>query len=196
MVRGGRWPRVWRPPAGGSGVEGVLSVAFAHVVFTGVDPDRVVHDAVEDGVGDHVASQLAVPFLGLQLGGERGAGGVVSAFEQFEQERFEPFVGFVHEPFVDGQERVRGVLPDEFGDAVGLAGGRGDLFGQVGHAHVDGPVSVAACGFRQRAQQVGLARPGRPLEHDVESLVEVAPGVQGRDPAPVEAAFLGKVDGA
>lgn len=106
-----------------------MSIAFAHVAFAGVDPDRVAHDVVEDSVGDDITSQLAVSFLGLHLGGERGAGSIVSSFEQFEQERFEPFVGFVHGPFVDAQERVHGILPDGLGDAVGLAGGRGDLFG-------------------------------------------------------------------
>jgi len=37
-------------------------VALSHVVFAGIDPDRVVHDAVEDRVGDGVASKLSMPF--------------------------------------------------------------------------------------------------------------------------------------
>ena len=36
-------------------------MALSHVVFAGIDPDRVVHDAVEDRVGDGVASKLSVP---------------------------------------------------------------------------------------------------------------------------------------
>lgn len=51
-----------------------------HVGLAGVDPYRVVHDAVEDGVGDGVAAETAVPFLGRQLGDERGAGVVVEQF--------------------------------------------------------------------------------------------------------------------
>lgn len=38
-----------------------------HVELAGVDPYRVVHDAVEDGVGDGVAAETAVPFLGADI---------------------------------------------------------------------------------------------------------------------------------
>ena len=81
-------------------------MALSHVVFAGIDPDRVVRDAVEDRVGDGVASKLAVPFLGRQLGGERGAGRVVPEVHELEQESFEWFVGLVDEPFVDGEQVV------------------------------------------------------------------------------------------
>ena len=82
-------------------------MALSHVVFAGIDPDRVVHDAVEDRVGDGVASKLSVPFLGRQLGGgERGAGRVVPEFHELEQESLEWFVGLVDEPFVDGEQVV------------------------------------------------------------------------------------------
>ena len=53
-----------------SGFEHGLSVPLPHVELAGVDPYRVVHDAVEDGVGDGVAAETAVPFLGGQLGRE------------------------------------------------------------------------------------------------------------------------------
>ena len=39
-------------------------MALSHVVFAGIDPDRVVHDAVEDRVGDGVASKLSMPLAG------------------------------------------------------------------------------------------------------------------------------------
>ena len=39
-----------------SGFEHGLSVPLPHVELAGVDPYRVVHDAVEDGVGDGVAA--------------------------------------------------------------------------------------------------------------------------------------------
>lgn len=51
-----------------------------HVGLAGVDPYRVVHDAVEDGVGNGVAAETTVPFLSRQLGCERGAGVVVEQF--------------------------------------------------------------------------------------------------------------------
>lgn len=57
-----------------------------HVELSGVDPYCVVHDAVEDGVGDGVAAETAVPFLGRQLGDECGAGIVVAQFHELEQE--------------------------------------------------------------------------------------------------------------
>ena len=64
----------------GSGFEHGLSVPLPHVELAGVDPYRVVHDAVEDGVGDGVAAETTVSFLGRQLGGERGAGGSARRF--------------------------------------------------------------------------------------------------------------------
>lgn len=64
-----------------------------HVELAGVDPYHVVRDAVEDGVGAGVATEPAVPFLGRQLGRERGAGVVVTQFHELEQEPSESFVG-------------------------------------------------------------------------------------------------------
>lgn len=64
-----------------------------HVELAGVNPYRVVRDVVEDGVGAGVATEPAVPFLGRQLGRERGAGVVVTQFHELEQEPSEPFVG-------------------------------------------------------------------------------------------------------
>ena len=122
-----------------------------HVELAGVDPYRVVHDAIEDGVGDGVAAEAAVPFLGRQLGGERGAGVVVAQFHELEQEPSEPFVGLVHEPFVDREQRVRGVLAHELGRTSGLERGRLHLFREVRHAHVAGAVASPARGFHQRA---------------------------------------------
>ena len=81
-----------------SGFEHGLSVPLPHVELAGVDPYRVVHDAVEDGVGDGVAAETAVPFLGGQLGRERGAGVVVAQFHELKQEAPELLVGLVHEP--------------------------------------------------------------------------------------------------
>lgn len=133
-------------------VEHGLSVALSHVVFAGINPDRVAHDTVEDRVGDGVASKLAVPFLGRQLGGERGAGRVVPEFHELEQESFEWLVGLVDEPFVDGEQVVGGVFAHELGHASRFAGRGRHLFGEVGHAHVYGAVPSSARGFRQRAQ--------------------------------------------
>ena len=76
-----------------SGFEHGLSVPLPHVELAGVDPYRVVHDAVEDGVGDGVAAETAVPFLGGQLGRERGAGVVVAQFHELKQEAPELLVG-------------------------------------------------------------------------------------------------------
>ena len=123
-----------------------------HVELAGVDSYRVVHDAVEDGVGDGVAAETAVPFLGRQLGGgERGAGVAVAQIHELEQEPSEPFVGLVHEPFVDREQRVRGVLAHELGRTSRLEGRGRDLFREVGHPYVAGPVASPARGFHQRA---------------------------------------------
>lgn len=122
-----------------------------HVELSGIDPYCVVHDAVEDGVGDSVATEPAVPFLGRQLGRERGAGVVVAQFHELEQESPEPFVGLVHEPLVDREQRVRGVFAHELGRTSWLEHGGRDLFREVGHPYVAGAVASPARGFHQRA---------------------------------------------
>lgn len=82
----------------GAGFEHGSSVPLPHVELTGIDPCRVVHDAVEDGVGDGVAAETAAPFPDRQLGRERGAGVVVAQLHELERESSEPLVEPVHEP--------------------------------------------------------------------------------------------------
>ena len=96
-----------------------LPVVLSHVVFAGVDPYRVVHDAVEDCVGDGVAAEPVVPFPGRRSGGERGAGRVVAELHEPGRESFEWLVGLVDEPFVDGEQVVGGVFAHELGHASG-----------------------------------------------------------------------------
>ena len=72
-------------------------MALPHVVLACINPDRVVHDAVENRVGDGVAAELSVPFLGRQLRGERRADGVVPELHELQEESFEWFVGLVDE---------------------------------------------------------------------------------------------------
>lgn len=45
----------------GAGSEHGPSVPLPHVELTGIDSYRVVHDAVEDGVGDGVVAETAAP---------------------------------------------------------------------------------------------------------------------------------------
>ena len=108
-----------RRPSLGSGVELGLPVVLSRVVFAGVDPYSVVHDAVGYGVGDGVAAEPVVPFLGHRSGGERDAGRVVAEVHELEQESFEWLVGLVDEPFVDGEQVVGGVFAHELGHASG-----------------------------------------------------------------------------
>ena len=70
-------------------VEHGLPVALPHVVLACINPDRVVHDAVENRVGDGVAAELSGPFLGRQLRGERRADGVVPELHELQEESFE-----------------------------------------------------------------------------------------------------------
>ena len=82
-------------------------MALPHAVLACINPDRVVHDAVENRVGDGVATQLSVPFLGRQLRGERRADGVapeLQELQELQEESFEWFVGLVDEPFVDREQ--------------------------------------------------------------------------------------------
>ena len=47
-------------------------MSLPHVGLAGVDSYRVVHDVVEDDVCGGAVAETAMPFLGRQLGGERG----------------------------------------------------------------------------------------------------------------------------
>ena len=134
-----------------SGFEHGLPVPLPHVELSGVDPYRIVNDAVGNRVGDGVSAESAVPFPSRHLRGEHGAGVVVPEFHELEEEAFEWFVGFVDEPFVDGEQVVGGVFAHELGNAARLARRDHDLFGEVGHARVYRAVSSPARGFRQRA---------------------------------------------
>ena len=132
-------------------VEHGLPVALPHVVLACINPDRVVHDAVENRVGDGVAAELSVPFLGRQLSGERRADGVVSELHELQGESFEWFVGLVDEPFVDREQVVGGVFAHELGRSSWLVRRDRHLLGQVRHSDVDRAVPCPARGFRQRA---------------------------------------------
>ena len=83
---------------------------FAHVGAAGFDPDGVVDDAVHDRVGVDSAAEALVPVLLRVLGAEHGRGGVVAAFEELEEHASDAVIGAVEEPFVDHEERERGVL--------------------------------------------------------------------------------------
>lgn len=90
------------------------------LVLACINPDRVVHDAVENRVGDGVAAELSVPFLGRQLRGERRADGVVPELHELQEESFEWLVGLVDEPFVDREQVVGGVFAHELGHSSWL----------------------------------------------------------------------------
>lgn len=59
-----------------------LSAVLPHVGLAHVDPDRVVHDPVHDGVGVHPAAESRVPVLLLELGAEYGRGRAVPQLHQ------------------------------------------------------------------------------------------------------------------
>lgn len=60
-------------PAGS--LEHGLSVSLPYAAFARINPYGVTHHTVEDDVSDNVATELFAPFLGSELGGERGAVG-------------------------------------------------------------------------------------------------------------------------
>lgn len=136
-------------------------MAPTHVVVAGVDGDAVVDDAVHDRVDGHIAPELLVPVLDGVLRAEHGDDGVVAVLQYLEQEGAHPVVGLVEEPFVQYEQRVRAVLADELVRAGRFAGDGVELFGEVGHARVQGPVGVPACLFDDRAREPALARSGR-----------------------------------
>ena len=106
----------------GSVVNYGLPVSLSHVVFTGVDPDCVAHDAVEYGIDDGVAPE-------------------------FREESFEHFVGFVDEPFVDCKQVVGGVLYTSLGTFPRLSAEAATCFRQIGLADVCRAVACAARRF-------------------------------------------------
>lgn len=134
----------------------LVGVVLAHVVVSGADGDAVVDDAVHDRVRGDVAVEALVPVLDWVLGAEHRARGVVAEFHDLQEEGAHAFVGFVEEPFVQDEERVVGVFADELVYAGGFVRGRVELFGEVGHARVQGPVGLPARLFDDRAWRPAL----------------------------------------
>lgn len=84
-----------------------LSAALPHVGLAHVDPDRVVHDPVHDGVGMHPATEPRVPVLLLELRAEDGRGGAVPQLHQLQQHRPELCVRLVQQPLAPSWPPVR-----------------------------------------------------------------------------------------
>ena len=112
---------------------------------------HIVLCTMRSRIGDGVAAEPVVPFLGRRLGGERGAGRVVAELHELGWESFEWLVGLVDEPFVGGGQVVGGVFAHGLGHAARLVRRHAGLFGEVGHADVERAVACPARGFRRRA---------------------------------------------
>lgn len=186
---GRHWPRCFFIATG-------LSAALPHVGLAHVDPDRVVHDPVHDGVGMHPAAEPRVPVLLLELGAEYGRGRAVPQLHQLQQHRPELGVRPVEQPLVYHEQAERPVLADELALAAGPVTPLAPEVLEVGLADVARPHPPGAGGLRERAGQVGLARAGEALENHVLAAPDEPAGRELGHRHPVEAAALEEVDRA
>lgn len=186
---GRHWPRCFFIATG-------LSAALPHVGLAHVDPDRVVHDPVHDGVGMHPAAEPRVPVLLLELGAEYGRGRAVPQLHQLQQHRPELGVRPVEQPLVYHEQAERPVLADELALAAGPVTPLAPEVLEVGLADVARPHPPGAGGLRERAGQVGLARAGEALENHVLAAPDEPAGRELGHRHPAEAAALEEVDRA
>ena len=66
-----------------------------------------------DRIGADARAEPGMPVLLRVLGAEHRRAGVVAAFKQFQQHGAHVVVGMVQEPFIDHEQRERGILPQE-----------------------------------------------------------------------------------
>ena len=153
----------------------------------------IVHEAVEDGVGECRVADDVVPLLDGKLAGDDRRADAVSVFEDFEQvvtvlgaERSEPPV-VEHEDLGLGERRKQLRV-------ASVGAGDGQRAEQPGQAQVEGAVAVAAGAVGERASDPALADAGRPADQDVEMLSDPAPVGEREDERLVEAAAVPEVD--
>ena len=128
-----------------------LSAALPHVGLAHVDPDRVVHDPVHDGVGMHPAAESRVPVLLLELDVEYGRGRAVPQLHQLQQHGPELRVRPVEQSLVDHERAERPVLADELALAARPLPALLPEVLEVGLVHAARPHPPGAGGLRQRA---------------------------------------------
>lgn len=85
-------------------------VRLAHVELTGLNPNRVVDDAVHDRICHRVGSQPGVPVRLLVLRAENGRGGVVPTLHELEDEPRGFPGGRIQKPLVEQQNTVVGIF--------------------------------------------------------------------------------------
>ena len=93
-------------------------VVFPHVHGSGIEPDRVVDDAVHDGISMDATSQPGVPVILSVLRAEDGGSGVMPPFDQFEDEVLFGFGDILQQPFIQDQEVVGAVLLEDLHDPM------------------------------------------------------------------------------
>ena len=129
-----------------------------------IDAVRVVHDAIEDGVGVGWIADQIVPFVDEDLTGDDGGSSAVAFFEDFEKvvsccgvERFES-------PIVEDEQLHAAERPQDAGIAAVAAGER-EIGEQLGNALVEDGTIVTTGFVAERRGKPAFADAGR--AHDI-----------------------------
>ena len=104
---------------------GQLGEDFAHGLALEREAVGVVHEPVQDGVGERIVADAGVPLVGRQLADDNRGGLSVAIIHDFHQvvavrrfQRFQP-------PVIDDQQLYFGQLPELFAiAAIGLGLGQ------------------------------------------------------------------------
>ena len=83
-----------------------------HVHLARLDPNRVVHYPVHDGIGVNAAAQPGVPVLLLVLSAEDRGLAVAPQFHELHDHAPEVVVGLVQQPLVQHKDLEAAVFPD------------------------------------------------------------------------------------
>ena len=153
----------------------------------------VVHDPVEDRVGDGGFPDHGVPPGHGKLGGDDGGSALVAFFEELQQVEALLVAQPVRAPVIEDQQLDAGELIDQTGKPA-VQAGHGHVLEQPGHADIGDGVIKARGLVREGTGQPCLSGAGLAGENDLfVGLDPVALG-ERQDLAPVEAAAGAEVD--
>lgn len=153
----------------------------------------VVHEAIEDRIGERGLADVVVPFLHRELTGDDRGSAVVSIIEDFEDVA-SCLGGHRHQtPVIEDDEVGLGIVAQELRVAA-VGPGDGQFLRQPRQAQVARSVSVTTSLVSECASDPSLADSGGPGDQDVELAIEVLTAGELLHEAFVEAASMTIVD--
>ncbi len=167
---------------------GVKTFALAHgILAINHDLVGIVHDPIQNGVGDGVFIDLLVPTGRSELRDENSGTGLMAGFDNLKQIARLRHRQRDKQPFIEDEQADLLVLCDDF--FVGpIAPGDGQVGEQLRQADVFGGELISTGGDTERTAEKGFSGAGSPHDDDVMLFVNIAAGRQAQNLGLIEAA--------